>query len=350
MQKFLGASMRMVLALALVALGGAAAYVSGPNGLHAGGGISVATGGGVAVEVVQAVPEPVIPVAAETPMVGVSGADEAVRDMPEILPVAPRPLDLRVILSGHSLTDPMGQALPRLVVAAGGPGGSIALSTIPGAPLDWRWNNRTRTPDAREDIAGFDVMVQTERVSLSGTRRWHNSDDEALRWARHAWENGAGGQGAEVLLYASWVSLDSGPGYEVQHDEDSGLPWRIRLDREFAAWEGIMAHVNAHRPDDAPQMRMIPATLVIAALYDAIDAGHAPEGLNDIRQLFSDDIHLSPLGAWLVALTHYAVIYARDPRGLPGPAGAAAELVDWAQTLVWEVVTGYPGTGVQDGS
>lgn len=341
----------LALALALVMLGGLAAWVSGPEGLHARDAMASSASGGASVdEAVQDVSETGItaavgPVAPS--VVPVSVAADTAPDRPRVAPVAPRPLDLRVILSGHSLTDPIGQVLSRLVETAGGPPDRIALSTIPGAPMDWRWNNRTQTPDAREDIAAFDVMVQTERVSLSGTRHWHNSDDEALRWARHGWENGAAGQGAEVLLYASWVSLDTGPGFDTHGDEDRILPWRTRLDREFAAWEEIMAHVNTHRPKDASQMRMIPATLVMAGLYDAIAAGIAPEGLSDIRQLFTDDIHLSPLGAWLVALTHYAVIYARDPRGLPGPEGVAPELVTWGQALVWEVVTGYPGTGVQ---
>jgi len=279
---------------------------------------------------------------------GVLG-DEARASAFAVAVVEPRSLDLRVIQSGHSLTDPLGQALSRLVRAAGGgPRGTVALSTIPGAPMDWRWNHRTGPPDARRDIARFDILVQTERVSLSGTRRWHNSDAEALRWARHAWTQGAEGRGAEVLLYASWVSLDTGPGFAQDGDPDSGLAWRDRLDREFAGWEAIMAHVNAHRPDTAPEMRMIPATLVMAAVHDAIAAQQAPAGLNDMRHLFSDDIHLSPLGAWLVALTHYAVIYARDPRGLPGPEGgnASPQLVEWLQALVWDVVTGYPGSGV----
>lgn len=396
--------MRVVLALALVAMGGLAAYVSGPGGVHAQGDRSVIAGQMVAGAEVAGpevtdpelpdpelpdpeLPDPELPgpevagseVAGDEALVApvprvpgtalvvdnganaVVSAEASVQRVPgegegegevvaaeaRITAVAPRPLNLRIIMSGHSLTDPMGSALPPLVQAAGGIGGRIALSTIPGAPMDVRWNDRRPSPDARTDIAEFDVLVQTERVSLSGTRYWHKSDDEALRWARHAWENGADGQGAEVLLYATWVSLDTGPGFATHGDEDSSLPWRTRLDREFTSWEEIMAHVNAHRPGDAPQMRMIPATLVMAAIYDAIDAGAAPEGLRDIRQLFSDDIHLSPLGAWLVALTHYAVIYARDPRGLPGPQGASPELVEWAQALVWEVVTGYPGTGVR---
>jgi len=347
--------MRAVLVLSLVALGALAAYASGPGSSHGGRGLVIAGRAQVSAGNDERAPALSVAAPPDRALGARAGAVTDVRadgnglaEMAVIAPVAPRSLDLRVILSGHSLTDPMGQALPRLVRAAGGTGARIALSTIPGAPMDWRWTNRSPPPDARADIAGFDVMVQTERVSLSGTRRWHNSDDEALRWARHGWENGAGGQGAEVLLYASWVSLDTGPGFDTQGDDDRHLPWRVRLDREFASWEEIMAHVNAHRPDGAAPMRMIPATLVMAALYDAIAARRAPEGLEDIGVLFTDDVHLSPLGAWVVALTHYAVIYARDPRGLPGPdgVGAAPELVDWVQALVWDVVTGYRGTGV----
>src|SRR5690554_774989 len=177
--------MRVVLILLLVALGALAAYASGPGGIHGSGGLAIAEVARVSAGKDGRAPG--VPVTAppggmrdERP----DAVTDAVTDgnglaeMPVIVPVAPRPLDLRVILSGHSLTDPMGQALPRLVRAAGGTGARIALSTIPGAPMDWRWNNRSHPPDARADIAGFDVMVQTERVSLSDTRRWHNSDDE----------------------------------------------------------------------------------------------------------------------------------------------------------------------------
>lgn len=335
--------MTIVLLVALALTGAAGGWLSGQRG--------TVSEPALVVEVAspRSLPDTVL-IAEEAQGNRDERASEAIPESAAVVDaVEPRPLDLRVIQSGHSLTDPLGQALTRLVRAAGGPAGTVALSTIPGSPMDWRWSHRTRSPDARADIAGFDVLVQTERVSLSNTRRWHNSDDEALRWARHAWAQGREGRGAEVLLYASWVTLETGPGITRDGDPDAGLPWRARLDREFVEWEAIMAHVNAHRPENAPQMRMIPATLVMAAIHDAIAAGQAPEGLGDIRQLFGDDIHLSPLGAWLVALTHYAVIYARDPRGLPGPEGAeaASQLVAWLQALVWDVVTGYPGSGVR---
>lgn len=258
--------------------------------------------------------------------------------------VSPRPLDQRVVMSGHSLTDRLAEPLGWMVRAAGGPAGAITLSTIPGSPLDWRWNNPAPHVDAREEIGRFDVLVITERVPLSNTLPWHNSDEEALRWARHAWQDGAGGRGAEVLLYASWVPRHVDPSQES--DPDAALPWRERLDREFGWWEEIMAHVNANRPEGAPPMRMIPATLVMAAIHDAIAEGRAPAGVDDIDAFFIDDIHPDTLGAHAVSLAHFAVIYARDPRGLPSPPRVSNAIWSWLTETVWDVVTGHPGTGV----
>ncbi|MCC6002532.1 MAG: hypothetical protein JJU19_16980 [Pararhodobacter sp.] len=277
----------------------------------------------------------------------VQEAPQPVADL-QVAPVGPLPLDRRVVLSGHSLTDPLPEPLERLVRAAGGPRGVIDRSTIPGSPLDWRWNNPSEPVDARVRIADYDVLVITERVSLSGTRRWHNSDDWALRWARHGWENGAGGAGAEVLLYATWVAFESNPPAD-SHDPDIALPWRERLDREYAEWQAIMAHVNANRPEGAAEMRMIPATLVMAAVYDAIAEGQAPAELSDIGALFRDSVHLSPLGAHLVALTHYAVLYGRGVHALPAPQDVSAGLWSWMQDLVTAVVSSDPGTGIVPG-
>lgn len=254
-------------------------------------------------------------------------------------------LGLRVVMSGHSLSDPVRDPLEAMARAAGGPRATVELSTIPGSPLEWRWNNPPGL-DLRARIAEFDVLVLTERVALSNTRPWHHTEDYALRFARLAWAQGAGGQGAEVLVYASWVSLDTGPGFGGQgSDPDAGLPWRARLDREAPGWEAIRAHLDAHRPDGAAPVRMVPVNAVLAALWDEIAAGRAP--LADIRALFADDIHPNALGAWLAALVHFAVIYRRDPAGLTRPEGLSRAVARWYEDLVWRVVTADPATGLQ---
>ena len=262
-------------------------------------------------------------------------------------PVAAGGLDRRVLLSGHSLTDPLPDPLGWMLRAAGAPAGVVARSTIPGSPLDWRWNNRTAPPDARADIGDFDVLVITERVALSTTREFHDSDGWALRWARHAWANGADGAGAEVFLYAGWVPRHVDP--HASGDPDAAIAWRDRLDREYGWWLEILAHVNANRPEGAPVMRMIPASMVLAAAHDAIEGGRGPAGLDDMEVFFSDDIHLSELGAYLVAMTHFAVIHRRDPAGLPVPPRIDRAVWSWMAGLVQTVVLAHPETGVAPG-
>ena len=260
----------------------------------------------------------------------------------------PRPFSLRVIQSGHSLTDPIPEPLAVMVRSMGEQSPVIARSTIPGSPMDWRWNNAT-TPNARTDMAKYDMLVLTERASLSNTLPWHNSEKMALQWFNLAQSDGNGGKGAETILYATWVDIDSGPGHPNPHkDPEAHIPFRQRLPLEMARWEQIADYVNANKPAAAPKMRVIPSPLVMAAIYDAIALGEVPD-ITNIKELFTDNIHLNPTGAYLIALAHYAVIYGRDPRELPDRIGGRdprPELAAYMQELVWKVVKAYPRAGL----
>lgn len=259
------------------------------------------------------------------------------------------PFALRVIQSGHSLTDPIVPMLNALLASKGVRQSSPYLvdrSTIPGSPMDWRWTHRTDFPDARHDIADYDMLVLTERVSLSGTVPWHGSESMALRWFEHAWSQGNGGAGAQTVLYASWVDVDSGPGNANPHnDPEAHIPFRERLPLEMARWQAIADHVNANRPEGSPVMRVIPGPLVMAAAYDAITAGAAP-GISAIEDLFADNIHVSDAGAYLIALAHFAVLYDVDPRTLSGGIGRLgprdSATTAWMKQLVHEVLLAYP--------
>jgi hypothetical protein len=260
------------------------------------------------------------------------------------------PLDARVIQSGHSLTDPIPDVLERLIVAGGGQPITVARSTIPGSPMEWRWTHRAEFggADARTDIASYDVLVMTERVSLANTMPYHDTLGYAARWTKHAWTKGNRGKGAETILYATWVGRNTGPGtVDENGDPDSQIAWRDRLDREYKGWLQIQSHVNASRPAGAPRMRMIPGPVLMAALFDDLQDGKVP-GVRNIDAFFRDDIHLSELGAYAIGLLHYAVIYERDPRELRRIQGAPrnAKLDTYLRALVWRVVTSRPETGV----
>lgn len=264
-----------------------------------------------------------------------------------------RPFDLRVIMSGHSLTDPIPDPLFAMVQAAGGgasKGMKIDADTVPGSPIEHRWENRGRTPDSREDIANYDVLVLTERVALRQTMDFHHTKDLTLKWFDLAWTKGNGGRGAETVFYASWIPVSSGPDSKEDHYSDEiFIPFRERLMLEMGSWQEIVDHVNRNRISGSPPMRAIPGPMIMAAVYDAIAVGTAP-GLSSMPDLFSDDIHVNDLGAFLISLAHFAVIYGRDPRSIPDlrgerdwPRGAQA---DWMKQLVWDVVRAYPDSGL----
>lgn len=266
-----------------------------------------------------------------------------------------RPFNLRMVMSGHSLTDPIPEPLGIIVQAAGGEasrGMVIDRSTIPGSPMEHRWNNDLNLPiDARRDIANYELLVLTERVTVLLTIQYHQSRELALTWLEHAWKNGNGGKGAETVLYASWITLESGPDRSIEgvDSEEGLLPFRQRLDVEMGHWEEIADYVNARLPQGCPVMQVIPGPLVMAAVHDAISAGTAP-GLTQMSDLFEDEIHVNAKGAFLIALAHFAVIYGRDPREIPALRGMdgwpSTEQQAWMKSLVWEVVSAYPRSGL----
>lgn len=264
---------------------------------------------------------------------------------------------LRVVQSGHSLTDPIVPVLKALVASVrgeGGPRGRIVKSTIPGSPMEMRWSqpNQYET-DARREIADFDVLVLTERASLSNTMPYHDTLDSAVTWTHHAWAEGNGGQGAATILYATWVDVESGPDWDNPYkDPEGNIPFRERMPLEMARWQEVADHVNANLPEGAPPMKVIPGPLIMAAVHDAIADGRAP-GLTRIEDLFSDSIHLNDDGAYLIGLAHLAIIYDVDPRSQRGGMGRLPvprpETADWMKQLVHEVLLDYPDSDYSGG-
>jgi hypothetical protein len=59
-----------------------------------------------------------------------------------------------------------------------------------------------------------------------------------------------------------------------------------------------------------------------------------------------DDIHLSQLGIYIAALTHFATLYRQSPRGLRHPAWIGDGVARTLQCIVWEVVSRDPRAGI----
>ena len=261
---------------------------------------------------------------------------------------------------GHSL---VGRDMPAMLQQLAGPGHRYESQLGWGASLKAHWgdapiagfeqeNAHPRFRPAAEALASgdYDAVVLTEMVEIRDAIQYHASADYLQRHAKRAW---AADPGAEVFLYETWHPLTDPEGWLARLDRDLGRYWEDEILFPALAYPGM------ERP-----IYLIPAGQVFARFLRAAEAAGGVDGIARPEDLFAkgadgvqDPIHLNDLGAYLVALTHYAVLYRRSPEGLPfrlrradgsaavPPGPAAARLM---QQVVWEVVTSLLRTGVRE--
>ncbi|MCB1330192.1 MAG: hypothetical protein KDK28_12485 [Maritimibacter sp.] len=199
-----------------------------------------------------------------------------------------------------------------------------------------------RDPHEALKSGEYDAVVLTEAVEIRDSIKYQATAEYLAKWAEEAWD---GKPLARVYLYETW------------HELDGAEDWLARLEGDLAVhWEAeILRPALANQDHLIRPIFVIPGGQVMAAFIRRLETAGGIGPLTDRHDLFSDNIHFNDYGAYLMALTHYAVLYGRSPVGLPhalakadgtpaadpGPAAAQA-----MQEVVWEVVTAYPPTGV----
>ena len=279
-------------------------------------------------------------------------------------PLPPPAGPMQVYHLGHSL---VGRDMPAMLEQLSPPGAGHALQLGWGTSLKEHWEGpaaikgfaaENATPAFRPageaiDSGDYDAVVLTEMVELAAAIRWHDSPEYLARWARRA---RAARPGLRLFLYETWHHLDDPKG------------WTERIAADLPAlWEGVLLRGALARAPEAGPIHLIPAGQAMAAFALALEARGGAGNLSTRADLFAlgengarDTIHLNDMGAYLVALVHYAVLYQQSPEGLPhalsradgspaeAPAPEAARLM---QETVWQVVRANPLTGLpQPGS
>lgn len=277
--------------------------------------------------------------------------------LPDV-PVLPVPEGaLRVFHLGHSLVGPdMPHMLAQL--APQGHGWNSQLGS--GTNLKQHWEpelaildfETTNQPpayrDARDAIGSgeYDAVVLTEMVELKDAIRYFDGADYFQRWADLA---RAGSSETRIFLYETWHHLNDPQGWEARIHGDLEVLWLQKL-----------AGADSRSHPDRPAY-LIPAGQVMAAVARAAEAGKI-DGLSSREDLFArnnqgqlDTIHINDLGAYVVALTHYSVLYQRAPLGLShrltrADGSAAQHLSEQAATevqqIVWQTLLAQPRTGL----
>lgn len=286
--------------------------------------------------------------------------DPAALDALYAQPLTPPEKPMRVFHIGHSL---VGKNMPAMLEQLAGKGHDHRSQLGWGASLQSHWepdipvngaeveNAHDRYQDAKVAVAegSFDALVLTEAVEIKDSIKYFNSPEYIRRWARDARK---ANPAIRVYLYETW------------HERNDPAGWVQRLDNDLPQyWEGVLLARGLAHGDTGGPVYVIPAGQVMSALVKRVDQVGGLPSLRSREDLFHrepdgtrDMIHVSDLGSYLVALTHYAVLYHRNPVGLPyqlkrhdgTPADAPTEEVArLMQEVVWSVVTSYSKTGVR---
>lgn len=264
---------------------------------------------------------------------------------------APRPDGQRQVYHlGHSL---VGRDMPAMLAQLAGDGHDYASQLGWGAPLRSHWdpeveingfdveNAHDKYRDAHDAVSSgdYDALVVTEMVEIRDAIRYHDTPVHLHNWAEKAQANGL-----PIYLYETWHPVNDPDGWLNRIDRDLTLYWQDAIIRSALARSG------------APQpIYVIPGGQVMAAMARKLDADGPIGPLTTYEDLFLDDIHFNDFGAYLMALTHYAVLYQQSPVGLAhrmiradgSPADdVGAEAAAVMQQVVWDVVTAFPMAGV----
>ena len=272
-------------------------------------------------------------------------------------PLTPPPGPMQVYHLGHSLVGHDMPAMLAQMVGTGhvyhsqtGWGTSLREHWEPGVPVNGfeRSNDHAQHRPARQAIGSdaYDAVVLTEMVEIADAIRYHNSPDYLARWATLARETRPD---TRVYLYETW------------HHTDDGNGWLNRIDRDIDKYWRRQVLYPALQQSEAP-IHLIPAGQAMAAFVRAVEEVGGVGGIISLHDLFTrhddgrpDTIHFNDQGAYLVALTHYATLYHRDPAGLPHQLNRAdgspaetpsAEAARLMQRVVWDVVRAHPESGV----
>jgi hypothetical protein len=190
------------------------------------------------------------------------------------------------------------------------------------------------SPSVLAPVEKYDRLVITERTDLLGAIQW----EDTIGYLRDFHDRVVRpNPRAASLLYEVWPEID-------KHDPGA---WVAYVQGELFVWECVAARVNHTLASDGRPDRVgvIPGGIALAALVQRALSGGVPgvggAPAQRIAAIFKDDVHLTPLGIYLLAAVHYAVLFGKSPVGAAAPPNVDAGAVPVLQQIAWDTVAGY---------
>lgn len=260
--------------------------------------------------------------------------------------------EARVYHIGNSVTDTIKYQWLKTISAANQVGYLYGRSMTPGAPLDWLLNNLppsfTESPYGAFNVAlpGYDWDVLT----LQPFDRDLASDKASIQSFLNILYQRSSNANTRILLYSRWMrKTETAQNSGVYNDLDYPTLWNT-------VYTGTQNETKDYFQKLLLEVRTANAgkTIDIVPVGDAVllfdteaKTGLIP-GFSSANNLYSDGIHFTDIGAYLVSCVFYASIFKETPVGLGfAPyTGVTQTIATKLQNIAWATVNGHPYSGV----
>ncbi|RYH36992.1 MAG: hypothetical protein EON54_19365 [Alcaligenaceae bacterium] len=186
----------------------------------------------------------------------------------------------------------------------------------------------------------YDTLVITERHDVVETLMWEGT----VAYTRHFHERLIeGNPQATTYLYHSWLDVP---------DKSNPRSWIVYERAVAPAWQCVASRINESLQHEGRPDRIVylPAGLALAGLVEQTTQGAGVPGVtgSSVREtmdrIFSDSVHLTPLGVYYMALVSYASVYQRSPVGAWAPPEVNATQAQALQAAAWQAVSSHNAT------
>lgn len=283
----------------------------------------------------------------------------AVAKVPDHGSTAPR-LSASIFYSGHSLTDnPLPDDVAQIARSLGTqahwnqqniPGSSLKKRTrgspAPAGPWAGYRQGKNREGEGMDVVrelrqpqtlngARYDTLVATESHWLLDSLR----HEDTVRFLRHFHDRLIeGNPQGRTYFYESWLDVA---------DKANPQSWIAHERAAAPVWGCISARINQSLEAEGrgDRINRLPAATALAALIERATQKPGVAGVTGnsveetVNRLIKDDVHLTRLGVYYMALVTYAHVYARSPQGAWAPVEVSEIQARALQDMAWELAS-----------
>ena len=259
---------------------------------------------------------------------------------------------IRTFHIGNSLTDTVDGWLKPVSTSAGRKL-DFHRFTIPGAPTDWLWEHPGKDGNAnyREAFTKLAPIDHLFTQPFAGHDRSITNEAEfSGKFYSLCREKSPK---VQCWLYVQWPPIKFDDRWSKAEGSASKLglkpakTWQDGCANHVKYTEAVRNRIDADLPGVKP-VRIVPGGSVLARLKTEIDAGMVPGMTDFFAETFSDDLHLSSKGRYLVSLVHDACIFGKQAEGNPDPfkSGLTPEQIQRFRVIAWETAKDYRWAGI----